>query len=202
MALGGASTSARGNRRTIGQPRMVTTRPMTAEELLAMPDDGSRYELFDGELIRMNPTNLRHLQISGRLIRLIGNYVEEGNRGVVGGEGGFVFRRDPDKVYAPDVVFISTDRLPPTDAWTGFAEIAPNLAVEVLSPGDTADYINDKVVTYLTAGARLVWVVDPRRRSVTVYQADRTARVLLEGDALDGGDVLPEFRLSLTDLFA
>jgi Uma2 family endonuclease len=180
---------------------MVTTRLMTAEELAAMPDDGYRYELVDGELIRMSPTGFLHLQISGLLIALLGGHVRERGLGVVGGEGGFVFRRGPDKVYAPDVVFVRAERLPPKEAWTGFLDIVPDLAVEVLSPSDTADHINDKVITYLETGVRLVWVVDPRRRTVTVYQPDLTARVLREGNVLDGGEVLPEFRLPLAELF-
>lgn len=181
---------------------MVATRLMTAEDLLAMLDDGNRYELVDGELIRMRPTGFLHLQSTGLLISLLGGHVRERGLGVVGGEGGFIFRRDPDKVYAPDVVFVSTHRLPPKEAWTSFLDIAPDLAVEVLSPSDTASYINDKVMTYLDAGVRLIWVVDPRCHTVTVYQADRTARVLVDQATLDGGDVLPEFRLPLMELFA
>jgi len=181
---------------------MVTTHLMTAEDLLAMPDDGFRYELVDGELVQMSPTGFLHLHTTGLLIALLGGHVRERGLGVVGGEGGFIFRRDPDKVYAPDVVFVSTHRLPPKEAWTSFLNIAPELAVEVLSPSDSASYINDKVMTYLDAGVRLVWVVDPRRHTVTVYQADRTARVLVDGDALEGADVLPKFRLPLVDLFA
>ena len=181
---------------------MVTTRLMTAEELAALPDDGYRYELVDGELIRMSPTGFLHMQITGLLIRVLGVHVAERSLGVVGGEGGFVFRRAPDKVYAPDVIFIRADRLPPREEWNGFLHIVPDLAVEVLAPSDTAANVNEKVLTYLETGVGLVWVVDPRRRSATVFQPDRTARVLVEGDVLDGGDVLPEFRLPLVELFA
>lgn len=181
---------------------MATTTLMTAEELAAMPDDGCRYELMRGELIRMSPTGFEHLEIAGLLNYLLRGFAMERDLGVVGGEGGFMLERDPDIVLAPDIVFVRNDRLPPKGQRQGFLELAPDLAVEILSPSDRAGAVNDKVLAYLEAGVQLVWIVDPRRHAVTIYAPDRTARVLLEGDELDGGDVLPGFRVAVADLFA
>ncbi len=180
---------------------MVSTTLLTAADLLEMPDDGVRHELIRGELTGMNPTGFHHLEIGGLLSRRMGTFAEQHGLGVVGGEAGFVFSRDPDTVLAPDIVFVRADRLPPRDERQGFLALAPDLAVEILSPSDRAIEVNEKVVIYLQAGVRLVWIIDPRRRTVTAYAADRTARVLVEGDDLDGGDVLPAFRLPLTELF-
>lgn len=181
---------------------MVTTSAVTPEELAAMPDDGFRYEVHRGVLVRMNPTGFKHLRVSGAFIRVMGEFVVRRGLGVVGGEAGFILDRDPNVVYAPDVVFVRADRLPPDDEQVGYLELAPDLVVEVVSPSDSASDVNDKVLVYLEAGVRLVWVADFRRRSVTVYAADRTARVLIEGDHLDGADVLPGFSVPIADLFA
>ncbi len=179
----------------------TTTPLMTAEDLFNMPDDGYRYELVDGLLIRMSRTGFRHLQVVGALIHLLRAFVVEHNLGVVGGEGGFIFRRKPDRVFAPDVVFVRADRLPPEDQREGFFELIPDLAAEVLSPSDTALAVNRKVLIYLKAGVCLVWVVDPRQWLVRVWTPDRAVRVLTEGNELDGGDVLPGFRPHVAELF-
>ena len=181
---------------------MATTVQLSAEAFAAMPDDGYRYELVHGEVVRMSPTGLQHLIIVGFLIRVLGSFVAERDLGVVGGEGGFILDRDPDVVRAPDVVFVRKDRLPPKELRQRFAEMAPDLAVEVLSPSDTASMVNDKVLAYLEAGVQLVWVVDPSHEAVTVYGSDRRAHILGAGEALDCGDLLPGFQLPVADIFA
>ncbi len=122
--------------------------------------------------------------------------------GLVGPEIGFVLAVAPDTLLAPDVSYTREDWLPPESARGRFLRLAPDLAVEVLSPTDTAAEIAEKVSLYLEAGTRLVWVVDPRRRTVAVHTPDRVARTLVVGDTLDGGDVLPGFVLPLAELFA
>jgi len=182
---------------------VTTTAPNTsAEELAAIPDDGYRYEVHRGVLVRMNPTGFKHLRVSGAFIYRMSEFVVSRGLGVVGGEAGFILARDPNIIYAPDAIFVRADRLPPDEEQVGFLELAPDLVVEVVSPSDSASDVHDKVLVYLEAGVRLVWVAAFRRRSVTVYAPDRTARVLVEGDALDGGDVLPGFRVAVADLFA
>ncbi|MBI2756222.1 MAG: Uma2 family endonuclease [Chloroflexi bacterium] len=117
-----------------------------------------------------------------------------------GAETRFLLARGPDVVLGPDAAFVRTERLPPEAERDGFLALAPDLVVESVSPSDRAGYVQDKIMEYLDAGVRLVWLVDPRRRTVTEYQADGTARVLRETDRLGGGDVLCEFNVPIADL--
>jgi Uma2 family endonuclease len=118
-----------------------------------------------------------------------------------GADGGYFFGRDPDTVRAPDVAFVRADRLPPTDLWEAYSPVVPDLAVEVVSLGDGAREVAEKVAFYLAHEVQLVWVVRPRPRTVTVHPAEGDPVVLGEGDVLDGGEVLPGFRLPVADLF-
>jgi Uma2 family endonuclease len=122
---------------------------------------------------------------------------------VVVGDVGFVLRvpSDPERVRAPDVAFVSPERLPSGRLPEGFLSGAPDLAVEVLSPSDNPIDIQQKVRDYLEAGARLVWVVAPQAKTLTVYRADGSARLLREQDVLDGEDVLPGFSIPAAELF-
>lgn len=180
---------------------MVMTKQTTVEELERMPDDHYQYDLIRGELRRMSPTGFVHLQVVGTVTRVVGTFAFERELGIVGGEGGFVLARDPDTVLAPDVAFVRKDRLPPEGEREGFARLAPDLAVEVLSPSDTVAKIEQKIDTYLAGGVRLVWALDPRRRTVRVRGADGADRLLTEDDELDGEDVLPGFRSRVGKLF-
>jgi Uma2 family endonuclease len=100
------------------------------------------------------------------------------------------------------VAFVAADRLPPEGIGRGFLELAPDLAAEVLSLSDSALEMNAKIEEYLWAGVRLVWVLDPEIRAVTVHDADGTVRHLREGDVLDGGSVAPAFHCPVAVLFA
>lgn len=180
---------------------MTTTRLYTAEDLFEMGDTDGSFELVHGELVPMTPTSGAHGSSSHRISRALGNHVEpEGLGFVFVSEAGFILHRDPDIVRAPDVSFVLAERLPngPPDTYIPFA---PDIAVEVVSPSDRQRDVQAKVVEYLDAGTRLVVVVEPKSRTVTAYAADGTARVLREGDTLDGGDVLPGFRLPLARIF-
>jgi Uma2 family endonuclease len=118
---------------------------------------------------------------------------------VVAAETGFTLQRNPDTVRAPDVAFIRVDRLPP-GTHSGFADFAPDLAVEVLSPSDRPGEVLAKVADWLTAGTALVWTIDPERRRARVYRADGSDTVLSRDDLLEGEDVLPGFRVSIAAL--
>lgn len=179
----------------------MTTKLLKAEDLYDIEDDDYRYELDRGVLVRMTPPGGRHGEIDSEIIWHIRNYLAQHPIGRVFGEVGFILARDPDVVRAPDVAFVRADRLPPEEERDKFFPFAPDLAVEILSPSDRAGMVHDKVMDYLDAGTRLVWVVAPRRRTVTVYQPGGAARVLREDDELDGGDVLPGFRLPVAALF-
>jgi Uma2 family endonuclease len=180
----------------------ATTQLTTAEELLAMPDDGFRYELVEGELKRMSPAGHNHGRIGMRLAIPLGKFVADHNLGeVYAAETGFKLKTDPDTVRAPDVSFIRRERVVEVGETEGFWPGAPDLAVEVNSPGDRIGEVEEKVQEWLNAGARLVWVVSPKLRVVTVYRSLTDIVTLTEKDTLDGGEVVPGFQFPVAGLF-
>lgn len=180
----------------------TTSRLITADELLHRRDDGFRYELVRGELKRMAPAGRKHGKIAHRFDLRLGQFVEAHNLGVVyAAETGFVLASNPDTVRAPDVAFVSREREALLEDTEGFFRGAPDLAVEVLSPGDTYTEVEEKTMEWLEGGARLVVVVDPRKRTVTVYRGRDEIRILTETDTLDGGDVVPGWTLGIRELF-
>lgn len=184
----------------------MTTAPvhrlLTAEDLADLPDDGGRYELVDGELHEMTPAGFDHGDIAAEALVAIKNFVRARNLGkVLAAETGFTLRRGPDTVRAPDVAFVRADRVPPRDGRVGFVELAPDLVVEVVSPGDRAAMVNAQALQWLDAGVRLVWVVYPQSASAVAHTPDGVAHVVRGDGVLDGGDVLPGFALPLRDLF-
>lgn len=181
---------------------MSTKTLLTGEDLWKLVADGSRYELSKGGLIPMTPVGIRHATVVSSLDRMLGGYVKEKGLGVVGPEGGFYLSRNPDTLRAPDVAFISKDRIDKEGIPEKFAEFPPDLAVEVLSLEDTAGEIQKKVEEYLTAGVPLVWVVDPANQRVTVYRSLLDVKVLTADQELDGGPVLPGFRAPIKEIFA
>lgn len=183
----------------VPSPRTDT---LTAEALASLPDRGCRFELIEGELVEVSPASGSHGRIGMRIgWRLMELADAAGLGDVFNADTGFILRRDPDTVLSPGVSFVRSERLSSQDE-NSFLELAPDLAVEVISPSNTAREISDKVMMYLDAGSTLVWVVEPVRRIVTVYRSDRTARILSDSDTLDGGDVLPGFSLPVADIFA
>lgn len=178
------------------------TKPTTADELWAMPDDDHRYDLIKGRPYRMPPTGGEHGGIGFEFGALIRNHVVEHRLGKgFGAETGFLVARDPDTVLAPDIAFIRADRLPPAADLIKFVPVAPDLAVEIVSPSDRETEVAEKVQAYLEAGVALVLVVRPRPRTIAIHAPDQPPRVLSEGDVLDFGDVLPGFRLPVVDIF-
>jgi len=171
---------------------------MTAEELLRLNLPNKRTELVRGVLVVREPAGYQHGDVAMRLAAAIYTHVEAHGLGrVFAAETGFTLARNPDTVRAPDVAFISTARLPDPPP-RGFAELAPDLAVEVLSPDDRPGAVLAKVADWLNAGARLVWVVDPVRVIARVYRADGSESMLDETDALRGEDLLPGFEYPLS----
>jgi Uma2 family endonuclease len=173
---------------------------MTAEELFELQDDGLRHELVEGELRTMAPAGFDHGRVALRIGARILAHVEEHLLGeVLAAETGFVLARDPDTVRAPDVAFVASERAP--SGTRGFAELAPDLVVEVVSPTDRASEVASKAAMWIDAGVRLVWVVDPQARLAAVHHPGGLVTVLREDGVLDGEDVLPGFRLPLSTLF-
>lgn len=152
-------------------------------------------------MVVREPPGYRHGVVTAKLTKMLMDHVGEGDLGeVLAAETGFKLATDPDTVRAPDVAFICRDRLPdPPPA--GFAELAPDLVVEVLSPNDRPGEVLAKVADWLSAGSGLVWVVDPARRSARVYRADGSEALVAEDGALEGEDMLPGFTCPLTALF-
>lgn len=180
----------------------ASARAMTADELFAMPRDGLRHELVRGELRTMTPSGSRHGGITGRVTMILGRHVEAHALGeVLGAETGFRLAADPDTVRAPDVAFVRRERVPPEGLPERFWPGAPDLAVEVLSPSDTSYEVEEKVDEWLRAGARSVWVLNPRRRTVTVHRPGEQPLTLAEADTLHGGDAVSQFSCLIATLF-
>ena len=175
----------------------------TAEELFHFPDTRRRLELVKGDLFEMPPPGARHGSVAMVVGSLLMAYVQANQLGkVFAAETGFILRRNPDTVRAPDASFVATEWLPAGELPVGYLELAPDLAVEVVSPSDRDREVLEKVEDWLRAGTRLVWVIYPANRSATVYRALGDSEQLSEDGSLDGGDVLPGFACILGDLFS
>ncbi|MCI0845699.1 MAG: Uma2 family endonuclease [Chloroflexi bacterium] len=182
---------------------MTTAQKVTAEELLQMPDDGLRYELVKGELVKMAPAGSEHGDLAMRVGWRLGQYVENHNLGkVFAAETGFRIASNPDTVRAPDVAFISKGRVEEAGLVEGYWPGAPDLAVEVISPTDIYTAVQAKVLDWLDAGTLMVAVVNPRQQTVTVYRSRTDITILTGNDILDGQDVVPGWTLVIRDFFA
>ena len=176
---------------------------LTAEDLLKLPDDGRFYELLDGELVEMSPPGGAH----GKVTLMVGYHllahVKANELGeVLAGDPGIILRRNPDRVRAPDVCFIARERLPAGGIPAGYLEVVPDFIVEVVSPGDRAAEVQEKAEEWLRAGARLVWVLYPKTRSILAYQGLASARVYADADTITGAPVLPDFSIGVAELFS
>jgi Uma2 family endonuclease len=148
------------------------------------------------------PPGLAHGLIALALGARIWNWIAAGGGGFAGVESGFVLERDPDTVRGPDLYYVKRECAEALQQVRSFADFAPDLAVEIVSPGDAGEAIVDKVDQYLSAGTAQVWVVYPAHRSVHVHVPDGTTRRLSETDTLTGGDLLPGFAALASDLMA
>jgi Uma2 family endonuclease len=182
---------------------MSTTTIVTADELLALPTGmGKRYELVAGELRVMSPAGWEHGEIAANIADLVGAFIRQQKLGRrFGAETGFLLRRDPDTVRAPDFAFIANEHLPKDRPMEAYWPGAPDLAVEVLSPGDTTGEVSEKVDEWLAAGCAAVWVVDPKLKTVTVYRSRTDAEIRTAGETLVGDPVVPGFSCPVDELF-
>src|SRR5213594_462165 len=173
---------------------------MTADELLYVRIPDKRVELVRGKLVVREPAGLRHGRVALDLARRLADHVDARGLGkVYAAETGFTLARDPDTVRAPDIAFIRGNRLPDPEP-TGFPDLAPDLVAEVLSPGDRPGEVLAKVADWLSAGTRLVWVIDPARRVARVYRDDGTERIVTADQMLEGEDVVPGFSCGLGEI--
>jgi len=180
----------------------ITPKPMTADELLDLPDDGMRHELVRGELRTMPPGGGEHGDESSVFDGSLGTYVRAHKLGrVYTNETGFVLETNPDTVRAPDVAFLRRDRLADGRSPRGYLRVAPDLAVEVIPPNDRYTEVAEKIAEWLAHGVQLLFVVDPRRKTVDVHRPGQPPRILGVDDTLDGEDVVPGWTLAIRDLF-
>lgn len=180
----------------------MKTSAVTSDDLLRMPNNGHRYELLGGELRKMAPAGQKHGRIIINITTPLDQYVRANQLGAVyAAESGFQLTRNPDTVRAPDVAFVSSERLAKLGEVEGYWPGAPDLAVEVIFPSDSYADVEDKVFDWLTAGSRLVIVVNPRKRAVTLYKSLSEISVLTEGDTIDANDVVPGWKLPVRNVF-
>jgi len=174
---------------------------VTAEEFARIPNDDHHYELVEGRVIRMSPPGIRHGLVSTRIAFLLSQHIEVHHVGVVITPGGFKLATNPDTVREPDVAFVRRDRIPGAGLPDGFWPGPPDLVVEIRSPGDRQSEILAKVHDYLARGVRLVWVVDPKKRTVAVHRPGADPETLGADDTLDGGDVVAGFSCAVLRIF-
>jgi Uma2 family endonuclease len=180
---------------------MVTTRKMTIEEFEQLPDDGSRYELVDGELERMPPTGEVHGDVNRQFLWLLESYVRPRGIEKLFVETSFVLSSDRPTVRQPDIAFVQAERLPDDRDRDRSVQVVPDLVIEIVSPSDRGSAVVAKAHEYLHYGVRVVWVVDPPSRSITIFRIDGSVEVLKQGDSIDGEDIIPGFRATIRDIF-
>ena len=180
---------------------LVENKVWTEAELMALPDDGRKYELVEGEIVVGN-TGIEHEYIGGRLFGPLSILVYERRLGIVCGSSAGYWMKSGN-LRSPDLSFISKERLRGLKhAPKKFFDEAPDLAVEILSPNDTVETLHEKIVEYFESGARLVWVLNPEEETVLVYHSPQPDRLLKAADSVDGEDVIPGFSMPLSELFA
>jgi Uma2 family endonuclease len=172
----------------------------TAEDLAANDIPNKSTELVRGRLIVREPPSSYHGRLAANLVIILGAYVRSRALGdVFAQDSGFKIASSPDTVRAPDVAFLAAERAALIPE-RGYAALAPDFIVEILSPDDRPGEVLAKIGEWLEAGVRLAWVIDPRRREARVYRRDGSVRIAGAADVLDGEDVIPGFTCSLKDI--
>ena len=181
----------------------VATR-LTLDEFLAQPEEKPYREYIRGEVVEKPLGDNAHSALQTYLTILLGTFLARTGLGRVRTEWRCIFGPPGgERVYVPDLVFVSNERLPHGDARVHrYVRTAPDLAIEVLSPDQPLARFTEKVQFYLLYGVRLVWVVDPASETVLVLAPGQEPRAMSVGETLDGGDVLPGFSMAVADLFA
>lgn len=179
---------------------MATTPLLTVRDVEESPPAGE-WELIDGELVPVNPASIKSSVVAMRIGRIVGNYVDANDLGMVtGADGGFVIFSDRQTLLAPDMGFVRKERIPPEDEKNRFARLAPDLVVEVLSPADRMANALGKIGLYLEAGVQMVWLVDPVKRTISLFAEGDAPVRLGDEDFLSGGTVLPGFSVRVAEL--
>jgi len=181
----------------------MTVKPgvQTIDDLLALPDDGKRYELHDGVIVEVGTSSRDHAKIGIHIGRLLLNYLDFSGLGgeVVGADG--TFELDIHNTRVPDVAYVSAEKTKKLPNGTVFYPFAPDLAVEIKSPSNTVDEMRELAEFYLRSGSRLVWSVDFQKRSIRVYRTGHKPIEVTDDGVLDGYDVLPGLKVRVADIF-
>jgi Uma2 family endonuclease len=178
----------------------TTTAPITLEEFERLPDDGNKHELSDGELIVTPPAKFLHTLVAAAILDVLHAYLRQHRFAGAFAEAGYVLSQNPLLIRQPDISILSNQRISaaPKDGWV---ERSPELAVEIVSPSDSAQDLEIKVEQYLRYGAQQVWVFFPKQKQVHIHQSGAARIVLNESETLTGGDLLPGFSVKVADLF-
>jgi Uma2 family endonuclease len=179
----------------------VTPQLLTAQAFWQLPETEQQRELVQGEVIETMPPGGRHGIIALVLGARLHTWAQQGSSGYVGVESGFILSRNPDTVRAPDVFYVRAERIPEGGVPEAFWDMAPDLAVEIVSPSESAAEVRDKVRDYLSAGTPLVWVIYPHSQEVMVHTPDGAAQTYSGQDVLQHADILPGFTCVAADLF-
>jgi Uma2 family endonuclease len=178
-------------------PQMVT-----AEDLYRLPEDGLHHELVQGRLVNEPPPGARHGAVAARITYLLSQYTEAHRSGIVlANDTGFILHRSPDTVRAPDVAWLRRERYLALENDALMIPGPPDIAIEVLSPGNRPAEIHAKVADYLAAGCTLVWVLEPGTREVHSYRQLLAPEILRGNATLRADDLLPGFSLRVDALF-
>jgi Uma2 family endonuclease len=172
----------------------------TVEDLLKTPKDGQKYELVDGEIV-VSPTGMRHGEVALKISHTIATFLENNPIGrVYGTDVGITFPND--NIRSPDVLFVRTEKLPGGKSPVGFGELIPDLCVEVLSPSDSVRHVAQKIGEFLECGVPIVWLVDPGRKSVTVYRSLSQIEQYQGDDVITAEPILPGFSCPVSRFFS
>jgi len=181
---------------------------MTAEDLARLPDDGWKYQLIEGRVLRMPPAGGDHDNIAARLVILLGVFVQTRSLGEITlSQSGYLVNLpdEQEKLLVPDLAFVSAARVPKrgTAEAKGFWRLAPDLVVEVVSPSQSQSEMEKTARRWLEAGTRLVWIIWPDTQQVDVWRpgVEQPTSTLGSSEELDGLDVLPGFRCPIARLF-
>jgi Uma2 family endonuclease len=181
---------------------MVATKLLTVEDIETMESKPDRFELIEGALHEMPAAGFHHGTLAGRITYYLNAFgLTHGIGEVATADPGFIVGRNPDTLLVPDVGSVTYERSPVDNIVPGYAPFAPDIAVEIESPSNTQSELLRKAALYLAGGTRLVWLVRPVERTITVFHPEKPEVVLIESDSLDGGDVLPGFTLPLSAIF-
>ena len=176
---------------------------LTADDLLRLSAEGVRGELVQGKLRKTMAAGHRHGKIVVSLVTKLGNFVGPRKLGtLVASDSGVWLERDPDTVREPDVAYTSAEKIPLDAEIDGYAEVVPDLVVEIVSPSDTHQWARDRAQMWLDYGAPLVWMVHPDTRTIDVYRPGAAISTLHEDDSLDGHDILSGFSCPVSAVFA